>query len=141
MRERDSLEQLSNQLRAAQDQRRLAHADAAGVGAGVDGSGGGDDQNGSPRTREWWQAKCEDLTGAVQKQQRVVQKLYLRLKEETHRHKLDADQRLREMELESLWVRAPTDSMHAQHPGLVARDLVEPRLPPPPPPPRVEQGF
>eukprot|EP01047_Picozoa_sp_COSAG01_P004689 COSAG01_NODE_155_length_23814_cov_12.061343_24_plen_728_part_00 len=115
VRERDSLEQLSNQLRTAQDQRRLAHADAAGAGAGagagVDGSGGDDDQNGSPGTREWWQAKCEDLTGAVQKQQRVVQKLYLRLKEETHRHKLDADQRLREMELESLWVRAPTDSM------------------------------
>lgn len=54
------------------------------------------------QTAEWWQGKAESLTSAVARQQGLIKKLYVRLKEENHRAKLDLETRKAEDELRSI---------------------------------------
>ena len=54
------------------------------------------------QTAEWWQVKAETLTSAVSKQQGLIKKLYIRLKEETELAKLNLQHRQAEDEMRAM---------------------------------------
>jgi hypothetical protein len=57
---------------------------------------------GEGQTAEWWQGKAESLTSAVSKQQGLIKKLYVRLKEETELAKLNLQNRQAEDAMRSM---------------------------------------
>ena len=62
---------------------RVAELEQAAKAAAPEGT--------SSHPPEWWQEKCESLTAAFTKQQGLIKKLLVQLKEETHRRKLDSE--------------------------------------------------
>lgn len=58
--------------------------------------------SGEGQTAEWWQSKAENLTSAVSKQQGLIKKLYIRLKEETELAKMNLQNREVEDEMRAM---------------------------------------
>lgn len=58
--------------------------------------------SGEGQSAEWWQGKAETLTSAVSKQQGVIKKLYIRLKEETELAKMNVQSRQLEDEMRTM---------------------------------------